>query len=152
MFAELAAARFEDVLPGIRYLRSLTELAHLCADLGDADAAVRLRDLLAPYERHHAVMAAPVLYGGPVAFALARLADVLGRGDDAAELFACARSDCDDLGALPYRARVLLEHGRLCARRGERRAARELLQESAVLAESLGMQELAASARAVLER
>ena len=152
MFAELAAARFEDVLPGIRYLRSLTELAHLCADLGEADAAARLRDLLAPYERHHAVMAAPVLYGGPVAFALARLADVLGRGDDAAELFACARSDCDDLGALPYRARVLFEHGRLCARRGERRAARELLQESAVLAESLGMQELAASARAVLER
>jgi hypothetical protein len=152
IFAELAAARFEDVLPGIRYLRSLTELAHLCADLGDAEAAPRLRELLAPYERHHAVMAAPILYGGPVAFALGRLADVLGRADDAAELYACAQSDCDDLGARPFRARVLLEHGRLRARRGERRVARELLHESAALAQELGMQEVEASARAALER
>ena len=97
-------------------------------------------------------MAAPVLYGGPVAFALARLADVLGRGDDAAELFACARSDCAISVRVPTGARVLLEHGS-SARAGESAAlARELLQESAELAESLGMQEISASARAALER
>lgn len=152
LFEQLAAKDFSDLPPGIRYLRSLTELAHLCADLGDAARARRLGELLAPFEGRHAVMAAPVLYGGPVSFALARLHEVQGRSDAAVELFASAQADCDALGARPYRAQVLLEHGRLRARRGERRAARELLQQSAELAEAIGMQGVLVAARAALER
>ena len=150
LFEELSAAHFEDVVPGIRYLRSLTELAHLCADLGDAARAAELYALLAPFERHHALMAAPVLYGGPLSFALARLRGAQARSDEALALLGSALDDCDALGARPFRARVLFEQGRLRARRGERRAARDLLEESAALAEALGMQGVAAAARAAL--
>jgi DNA-binding winged helix-turn-helix (wHTH) protein len=152
LFEQLAAERFGELPRGIRYLRTLCELAHLCADLEDAPRAALLRELLAPYERRHAVMAAPVLYGGPVSFALARLCEALGRSDEAAALFEAARADCDELGARPFRARVLLEHGRLCARRGERRAARELLGEAADLAGKLGMEGAAQAAAAARER
>jgi len=152
LFETLAAARFEDVAPGIRRLRTLVELAHLCADLGEVDAAAALRALLAPFERHHAVMAAPVLYGGPVSFALGRLAAVLGRSDEAAELLSAAQADCDELGARPFGARVRLERARLAARRGERRAARELFEQCAAEATELGMQGVAAEAHAALAR
>jgi tetratricopeptide (TPR) repeat protein len=148
LFEQTAAARFTDVPRNMRFLRSVVELAHLCADLGDAERAKPLCDLLAPCERQHAVMAAPVLYGGPVSFALARLALLQGRADEAAELLEVALRDCDELGARPFRARVLLEQGRLRARRGERRAARERLEECAELAEALGMQGVLAAARA----
>ena len=118
--------------PGIRYLRSLTRAGAPVRRPRRRRARPRCcASGSLPYERHHAVMAAPVLYGGPVSFALARLCDVLGRGDEAAELLATAQGDCDELGARPFRARVLLERGRLCARRGERRAARELLVQCA---------------------
>jgi hypothetical protein len=97
-------------------------------------------------------MAAPVLYGGPVSFALGRLCALLGRSDEAAELLVAAQADCDELGARPFAARVRLERGRLTARRGERRAARELFEQCAVEAAELGMQGLAAEARAALEK
>jgi len=152
LFAELAAARFEDVAPGIRRLRTLVELAHLSADLGEADAAAALRALLAPFERHHALMAAPVLYGGPVSFALGRLSAVLARSDEAVDLLTAAQADCEDLGARPFGARVRLERGRLASRRGERRAARELFEQCAAEAAEIGMQGMAADARAALEK
>jgi DNA-binding winged helix-turn-helix (wHTH) protein len=150
-FETLAAEGFADVPPGIRYLRSLVELGHLCADLADASRAAQLRELLAPFERRHALMAAPVLYGGPVSFALARLCEAGGRSDEACALYEVAAADCDELGARPMRAQVWLRHGLLRARRGDRRLARELLSQSAALAESLGMQGVADAARARVE-
>lgn len=152
LFESLAGGDFQDVPRNIRWTRSVVELAHLCADLGDAARARPLFELLAPVEHHHGVLPVPICYGGPVSFALARLADTLGRPEDASDLYADAREAGEAVRARPTVAAVREARGRLHARRGERRRAREELAASADLADELGMAGLAESARSGLER
>jgi DNA-binding winged helix-turn-helix (wHTH) protein len=150
-YEDLAATGFERIARNIRWHGTLVEVAHLCAELGDADRARALVALLAPVEHHHGVLPMPICYGGPVARCLARLHELLGRAGEAEELYAEALDACEALGARPMRARILVELGSLLARRHPSRG-RERLAEGARLAGELGMEGVAARARDVLER
>jgi hypothetical protein len=150
-FDDLAEAGFERIPRNIRWHGTLVEVAHLCAELGDAARARPLLELLAPFEHHHAVLPMPICYGGPVARCLARLHELLGRAGEAEELYAEALDACRALGARPMQARVLVELGALVARRNRARG-RERLAEAERLAGELGLAGVAADARAALGR
>jgi hypothetical protein len=85
--ARLAARSFEDVPRNLRWTGTLVEVAGLCADLADEATAPRLLELLTPVAGRHGVLALSVLYGGPVARALARLLALLGRLAEASDRF-----------------------------------------------------------------
>lgn len=146
-FEHLACADFEDIPRNIRWTDTLVEIAHLCAELGDDARAKTLAALLTSVEGHHGVLAVPVCYGGPVAFARARLLAQLGRRDEAVELLEEARSSVRALAARPAQARIELALGRLLARSGESRRARESFHEAFRLASELGMPEVEGAAR-----
>jgi len=98
------------------------------------------------------VLALPILYGGPVSRALARLLALGGRFAEAGDRFEQAEEASEALGARPMAARVRVEHGALLLRRGNRRAGRERIAEGGRLAEVLGMTALAAAARSAADR
>jgi hypothetical protein len=98
-FEALAANGFSDVPRNLRWTATLVEIAHLCAELEDGAQAVALHALLAPYAHHHAVLPLAICYGGPVSFALARLAKLRGLREDARALHADALSACERIGA-----------------------------------------------------
>ena len=137
IFEQLAARDFE-LRRDLSWCSSLIELAHLCVDLGDGARAERLVSLLEPVEHMHGVLPVPICYGGPVAHALARLLELLGRSGDADELYAVAHVAAGRLSAGPARARILADHARLLAKRDPRRAA-DLAAESRALASALGL-------------
>jgi hypothetical protein len=105
-FEELAAAGFERVPRNIRWVSTMLETAHLCADLRDGERAEELEALLRPYAALHGVLPVPICYGGPVEAALARLAALQGRTDEARELLASARAAAEALGAHPTATRL----------------------------------------------
>jgi DNA-binding winged helix-turn-helix (wHTH) protein/tetratricopeptide (TPR) repeat protein len=152
LFERLAEDDFAVVPRNIRWTDTLVEAAHLCSELDDARRARLLHGALSPVEHHHGVLPVPICYGGPVSFGLARLCDTLGRPEEAAELYTEASEACVLVGARPMQARVALEHGKLLARRGQKRAAHGLVEGSAALAGELRMPGVAAAARAQLDR
>ena len=66
--------------------------------------AARSHALLAPYAHHHGVLPLAICYGGPVSYALARLAELRGLREDARALHADALSACERIGAESMRA------------------------------------------------
>jgi len=142
----LAAEGFAAIPRNLRWTNTLAETAHLCADLDDEDRAAALERLLAPVEHHHGVLAVPVCYGGPLAFARARLLACLGRGDEALELLEEAAEAAEAVGARPTRARIALALGSHLARRGQPAAARPWLDEARRLAAELGLPEVQGAA------
>jgi DNA-binding winged helix-turn-helix (wHTH) protein/tetratricopeptide (TPR) repeat protein len=149
-YRDLVGAGPEHIPRNIRWYGTLAEASLLCAELGDAGHAPAFCALLAPAADHHAMLPLS-LYSGPVQRCLARLHEVMGRTDRALDLYEAAADSCAALGARPMRARVLLEHGRLLARLGDRRRARERLGESAQLAADIGLLTMERSVRAVFD-
>jgi len=139
MWDELSASDFDDILRGIRWIGSMVEIAHLCADLDDAPRARKLVELLQPVEHQHGVLPVPVQYGGPVTFCLARLHESLGMADTALQLYDEAMESCQRVGARPTLVRVQLAAARTLARAGQRDRAKELEAQAARLAEEIGM-------------
>jgi DNA-binding winged helix-turn-helix (wHTH) protein len=105
-FDNLAARGFADVPRNLRWTATLVEIAHLCAELEAEESAAALHALLAPYADHHAVLPMAICYGGPVSYALARLAELRGRRGEARELYRAALAACQQIGAESTRARV----------------------------------------------
>jgi DNA-binding winged helix-turn-helix (wHTH) protein len=138
LWESLAAHDFADVPRNLRFQATLVELAHLCADLGDASRAGSLSALLSPIESQHGVLPLAICYGGPASFALARLAELRGRADDACALAEEALASAEALGARPMHARIALALAALVARRDPRRAG-GLAAEAADEAARLGM-------------
>jgi len=149
LFEDLAARGFDDIPRNLRWTATLNEVAQLCADLGDRPRAERLRGVLSPYAERHAVMPLAILYGGPLHLALARLAELLVRADEAAEHFDAALAACEAIHADPLRARAAFHAGQFWLGR-ERKRALALLEQSARAAAALGMSGLAGAARAAL--
>jgi hypothetical protein len=147
--AELAGEGFDRIPRNIRFLGTLAEASLLCAELGDAERAEELCALLEPHAEQHAMLPF-FLYCGPIARCLARLHETLGRLGRASELYEDAAAACEGIGARPMRARVLVEHGCLLVRRGQRARARALLSEGAQLASALGLRQVEAAARGAL--
>ena len=88
-FDRLAEGEFRLVQRDWNWIPSMFVLADVCADLGDAENAEILYRLLSPYASHNAMLGNVYTYGS-VAFALGRLAAVLGRQDDATAHFETA--------------------------------------------------------------
>jgi DNA-binding winged helix-turn-helix (wHTH) protein/tetratricopeptide (TPR) repeat protein len=149
-YRDLVGAGPEHIPRNIRWYGTIAEASLLCAELGDTGHAPVFCALLAPVADHHAMLPLS-LYGGPLRRCLARLHEVLGRTDRALELYDAAADSCAVLRARPMRARVLLEHGRLLARMGDRRGGRERLGESAQLAADAGLRGMERSVRALLD-
>jgi hypothetical protein len=142
----LAGAGFEGIPRNIRWSRTVIEFAHLCADVGDDERAPALLEWLRPYAHHHGVLPMAIAYGGPMSYAMARLAELLDRGDEADALYADAIEASRQLEARPMVARILVAHAALLARRSDKHAARACLAEARETAEALGMQGIAARA------
>jgi DNA-binding winged helix-turn-helix (wHTH) protein/tetratricopeptide (TPR) repeat protein len=151
LYREALAEGPASIPRNLRWTATMVELAHACADLEDADGAAGLIAALAPVESHHAVMPMVVCYGGPAAWALARLHALCARPDDADDLYRDALAAAADLGARPTEAHIRLDHGRFLRRRGRRSAAREHLSAAAALAADLGMPALESAACRAME-
>ena len=155
---EEAAAVFEDLVGAgaaaiprnIRWYATVAETSLLAAELADEARAKDLLELLEPHADQHAVLPLAT-NSGPVARCLARLEETLGRLDRASERYEEAAEAAAAVGARPILARTFVEHGRVLARRGDRRAARERLAEGGRLAANLGMAGLARDAREALD-
>lgn len=139
LFEDLAQADFADIGRGIRWIGTIVETAHLCADLGDGAGAETLIRQLTPVEHHHGVLPVPIQYRGPVAHCLARLHESLGLADPARQLYEEALESAEALGARPTLARIQLDAARLLARAGDSEGANRLQKTGSHLASSLGM-------------
>lgn len=139
LFEDLAGVDFEDVRRSIRWIGTIVEIAHLCADVGDGARAETLVRKLTPVEHQHGVLPVPVQYGGPVTYCLARLNETLGMADAAEQLYDDALESAEAMGAQPMLARIRLDAAKLLTRSGDRDRANRLQQEGANLALSLGM-------------
>jgi hypothetical protein len=139
---DLAQYEFDDVTRAIRWIGTMVQTAHLCADVNDGERAKTLIGLLDPVEHQHGVLPVPVQYGGPVTWCLARLHETLGQADEALQLYEEAIEATRRLGARPTLARVQLGASRLLARKGDPGRAKALAAESAQLAAELGMARL----------
>jgi len=149
---DLADGGFAAIPRNIRWHGTIFEVAHLCADLGDAERADALRPLLLPVAQEHGVLPLAICYGGPVSRCLARIAELHGESDEALHRYEEALDACRELDARPTQAQVLVEQGTLMVRHGERSRGRERVAEGVAAAESLGMRGVVAAGRAVLER
>jgi tetratricopeptide (TPR) repeat protein len=151
LYDEVMAGGLERIPRNLRWIATLVELAHACADLGDAQGAAPILDALAPFEHHHGVLPMVICYGGPAAWALARLHETLGHGDDALGLYDEALAAARALGARPTEAQVRLAQAGLLRRRGKRAEARAQLAAAAALAAELGLRGVEQAARAALK-
>jgi hypothetical protein len=152
VYEPLAERDFRELPRRADWLIAVAETAGVCARLGDAPRAARLDALLAPYDELHAVFPGPMLYAGPVSRFRARLAALRGDRAAAEAAFERALAGCAAIGARPARARVALELGGfLAADPAASRRSRALLDEAHKIAESLGMADLARSAKAALD-
>jgi len=106
LWRRLAEPGFGAVPRNIRWTRSIVEIAHLCADLGDAGRAPDLIALLEPVADQHGVIPIPVAYGGPLHHALARLYDLSGNHALAKASNEQAIAAAEKVGANSWAARI----------------------------------------------
>jgi tetratricopeptide (TPR) repeat protein len=131
-------ARGPDAIPrNIRWQATMAELAHLCADLGDAERADAFVAVLEPVADQHGVLPLPVFYSGPLRACLARLHALAGRLHEAERCFDAALASVEALGARPAQVRVLRDHAELLAQLGESARAREAREQAQALASEL---------------
>jgi DNA-binding winged helix-turn-helix (wHTH) protein/tetratricopeptide (TPR) repeat protein len=151
LYEDLIVPGLDRIPRNIRWNSTVVELAHLCADLRDADRADGLLELLGHVAGQHGVLPMPIFYAGPFSAARGRLHAVRGELREAESLLDDALESIDALGARPTRARALTWQAEVLGRRGDRTRARELLAEARSIAESLGMRGVAAEAGGALE-
>ena len=139
LLAAASAADFHDAAYDYIWLTNTTFWADSAAWLGDRSAAGVLFDRLAPYEPQGILSGAT--FTGTVGMYLARLAAVLGRLDDANDLFERTDARLRALAAPFFQARNQVEWARLLSTRGgtaDAHRARELLAEAVATAEQYG--------------
>lgn len=106
-------ARLEELPRDATWLSTLVELAHVAASLRSREHCTTLYDLLHPYGHLHAVLPYVIAYGGPVAFALARLAVAGGDASRGAMHADTALDAAQRVGAHAWRARIEAERNGL---------------------------------------
>ena len=130
------------------WLLHLCSLAEACALIGDERRGRTLYELLLPYSDRNAVSYTLQPFG-PVALRLGTLASMFGDWWEAERHFTAARERCDLLGARGVVPRVLYEHARMLAARGDRQDAAARLEEAAALADELDLTGLLERVRAL---
>jgi len=149
-----AQAELQRVLPqalgasGPRWLGAMAALAVAASAAGDREAAGALYPALAPYRGRLVIQGGANAVAGPVSHYLGLLATVLGRQDEAVDLFSEAAALAGQIGGLPSlaHARAGLA-GALAARNGpgDLEAAEEHRRQARSVAERLGMTVLLAA-------
>ncbi len=154
LFEREAREDFLDPERDLNACQQLFLLAHVCAELGDAARAERLRELLAPFAERTAVNLMAWSCSGSVHWPLAKLAALCGRADEAASHYEAAIARNQELDAATYLARTQLDYASFLRRRGRPRADQArglaLVREVARSARAMGMSALAARADALL--
>ena len=117
-FERLAREEFVELPRDWNWLASMFVLAEICVDLGEAKHAEVLYRLLAPYSTRNAVLGWYHTYGS-VAFALGRLAALLGRLDEAEAHFETALAANARIRAAMPLAHTESELAKLLLSRGE---------------------------------
>jgi class 3 adenylate cyclase/tetratricopeptide (TPR) repeat protein len=139
LLAAASSADFHDAAYDYIWLTNTTFWADTAAWLGDTSAAGVLFDRLAPYEPQGILSGAT--FTGTVGMYLARLATVLGRLDEANDLFARTDGRLRALAAPFFQARNQVEWARLLSTRGgdhDVHRARDLLAEASATAARYG--------------
>ena len=129
--AGLASCDFEDIPRNIRWGKTILELAHLCAELGDRPRAELVLEQVADVRHQHGLLPLVLCYGGPMSHALARLHETLGQVDAAAPLYEEALATCAAVGAAPTLSRVQLDYAAWLEAAGDAARARGLREEAA---------------------
>lgn len=130
----------------------MTDMAAVCARLGDATRAAVLFDRLSPYADQ--LVVALRLITGTVAHYLGLLATTLGRFDEADAQFSAAEATHRRIGAPTWLARTQLERARMLLRHGQSGdadKAHQLLSEALATAQALGLAKLEQDAAALLQ-
>jgi DNA-binding NarL/FixJ family response regulator len=123
-----------------------SSLAMAAARVESARHAATLYDALLPFAEQWAGTGGAVV-NGPYALHLGRLAVVLGRADEAGELFRAAAGSAEAGGCTPWRARVALARAVTAPAGADRR---RYAQQAAELAASVGMATVRDDARTLL--
>ena len=120
------------------WLSGMVVLAETCIRLGQWEACKLLYEKLSPWRDQAATVTATCV--GPVALHLATLSTVLGRYDDAEELFSLALALSERLAAPYWRARTEVELAAMMRRRSDSvdRRSEELLEHATLLANDQG--------------
>jgi eukaryotic-like serine/threonine-protein kinase len=140
-FERLAEDEFRFVQRDWNWLPSMFVLADVCADLGNTQRAEVLYQLLAPYASRNAMLGNVYTYGS-VAYALGRLAAVLGRSDDAEAHFDAALAANRRIRAAVWLAHTQCELARVLLARnaaGDYARVQELIASARQTAEALDL-------------
>jgi tetratricopeptide (TPR) repeat protein len=138
LWEDLARFEFSDLARGIRWISTMVEIAHLCADLEDTRRAEMLIPMLSAVDSLHGVLPMTIIYGGPASYGLARLHEIMGDADAAIECYEAALEAAIGLGARPVQASIQRDMARPIARRGDRPRAAALEDEAETLARRIG--------------
>jgi len=154
LIEEMSAGGFATTPRDSNFIARLGQVAHVVAELGDADLAAAVEPLLAPYGDVWVVLGPSACTLGPVAYGVGALRLLLDRPADAAESFELALERSLAMRARPYEARSRAGLAAAIRRAGGDGArAGELEAQAAATARELGMtrlqRELAAAAPAV---
>jgi DNA-binding SARP family transcriptional activator/tetratricopeptide (TPR) repeat protein len=137
---EAAMAQLPDEPKDPLWLPAVVRLAAVCAHLADADRALQLSKILAPYE--HQAAATGATWFGSVSHYLGLLATVLGEFDTADDCFVRAEDTHEGFGAVPWTARTRLEWANMLLiwrRPGDVDRARRRLGQALAAARELGL-------------
>jgi hypothetical protein len=132
---------------------TLCMLAEVCSQLGDADNAKLLHELLIPHAGLLIVVTNLFVCLGAADRYIGALAASQGHYEEAEERFVAALALEHRAGAPPFTARTRTWHARMLiarARRGDRARAADLLATAQATAEKLGMATLQDQAAALL--
>ncbi len=140
--AEVDSLAVDEIPEDVDWLTTMTMLADLAADLGDATRAERLYALLEPYGEVNVVIGLGVVCEGAAARYLGRLAAAIGRPEEAKRHFEHALERNAALGAPMCLARTQLDYAQTLGPARSARA-RELVESAASAARELGLPALA---------
>jgi class 3 adenylate cyclase/tetratricopeptide (TPR) repeat protein len=155
-FEKLSEGDFAALPRDMSWLITLSNLAELCAYLGDACRAASLYELLLPYAGHNVIVGAPtVVCRGSASYDLGLLATTMGRWDDAARHFEDALRMNAKLGTRPWLARTKHDYAAMLIRRnspGDGDKAFRLLTEAIAMYGQIGMPKHVEMAEALLSQ
>ena len=120
----------------------MAQVAHVIAELGDAELAERAEPELAPFTAFWVVLGPSAMTLGPVAYSVGALRLLQDRPADAADAFMAAIERSRAMRARPYEARSQAGLAEALRRSGNQGRADELAAQAATTAREIGMARL----------
>ena len=142
LIEEMSAGGFASMPRDSNFVARLAQVAHVIAELGDAQLAARVEPLLAPFAGHWVVFGPAACTLGPVAYSVGAMQLLQDRPSEAAASFELALERSRAMRARPYEARSQAGLAAALRRSGEDERAAELSARAAATARELGMPRL----------